>query len=178
MRVLIGIDKRYRPVVLWHTKFITINNETVGQGRGGRATQGMQVKSASVRLRPVRARGLGLLLTILALYVQLLLPYIVALESRVAEVGNTGLADVPICHLSISDNAGNHGTPANTGDEASRCCPLCMALSVGTAFMAPAEPYVSVLRAWISIHEEAANERASGYVTTVHYEARGPPQNS
>ena len=141
----------------------------------------MQTRWASVSVKSARGRWIGFSLSVLALYVQLLLPLIVALEVRIIDARSPGFDSFPICHAWQTANfggSGKSGPSGSGGDQASPCCPLCTALSAGAAFTAPAEPTVPVPQQSIRAPDLASNDSVDGYRTGLQYEARGPPRNS
>lgn len=123
------------------------------------------------------SRTVGAWLSLLALYVQVLLPMIVAAEMRVADAG--GVPAFVLCssgHVSSDASGGGAaGTPAGQDGHSRRCCPLCGAL--GTPYIAPAEAFISVPVAWSSVAPQATDVVVVAPPTAPLYEARAPPLN-
>lgn len=128
-----------------------------------------------------KRRMLGALLSALALYIQILLPLIVATELRVAEAEGSGFAGFAICgagNVSTPDDGGASGAPATGGSHSPGCCPLCVALGGAAPYTAPAEFFIPVRPLGNDIFAEAANVVVIRYDAAPNYQARAPPLNS
>jgi hypothetical protein len=113
----------------------------------------------------------GRFLAFLAVYVQLLLPFFVVVDLRIAEPASGAF---PICR---PDGGSTPGTPDSGHSPA--CCPLCLALGAGAPATAPPPAPTLPLRG--DAKRVAAEPVAAAAVrndSAVNYEARGPPLNS
>lgn len=126
-----------------------------------------------------RFRSLGASLSLLALYVQVSLPMLIATELRIAEAG-TGIPAHVICgsgHQPAGTPDGGAPGQPGAGDRHSRqCCPLCGAFA--TPYIAPVEIFVSVPTAWNAIVPHAIDVVALSSPSALTYNARAPPLNS
>jgi hypothetical protein len=126
---------------------------------------------------PRKSRTLGAWLALLALYVQVLLPMIIAVELRIADSGGPASAAFAICgggHGSTGAPDGGAAGPPGTGDSHSRhCCPLCTA--IGASYMAAAEVFLAVPASWTGIVLRADGASAISHPRVALYEARAPP---
>ncbi|HZB91525.1 MAG TPA: DUF2946 family protein [Stellaceae bacterium] len=126
-----------------------------------------------------KARTVGAWLSLLALYVQVMLPLLVAVEIWRVDAAGLGAAGPAVCRAGTLSRAADHGRAAGaprTGhDHSQGCCPLCSA--VGTPFIAPAEIFVPASAAWNAILPLAAGVLPVAYSAPLTYEARAPPLN-
>jgi len=125
-----------------------------------------------------KVRTLGAWVSLLALYVQVMLPMLVAIELRIPNFAGPDAA--AICHSSPLAARGDHGratgAPSRGRDHSRNCCPLCSAM--GTPFIAPAEYFVPASSAWTRTLLRGTVSVAVLYPTALTYEARAPPLNS
>jgi len=125
-----------------------------------------------------KVRTLGGWLSLLALYVQVMLPMLVAIELRIPNFAGPDAA--AICHSSPLAARGDHGretgAPRTEHGHARGYCPLCS--GVGTPFIAPAEYFVPAPSAWTRTLLRGTVSIAFAYSTVLTYEARAPPLNS
>ena len=122
---------------------------------------------------PRKSRTLGAWLALLALYVQALLPMLIAVELRLADAGGPASAAFAMCGGGHDSTAGAPGT----GDRHSRhCCPLCTACTaIGASYIAAAEIFLAVPASWTSIALRASGVTAVSHPRVALYEARAPP---
>lgn len=125
-----------------------------------------------------KARTVGAWLSLLALYVQVLLPMLVAVELRIAEVGGAAFA---LCHAGQASTGAYKGratgAPGTGGNHYRDCCPLCVAASAGASYIAPAEFSVPLPTIWRRIFTRASSAIAVSFAAALTYDARAPPLN-
>lgn len=142
----------------------------------------MRTRAGAGRVTVARTcRGLGAWLSFLAVYVQIFLPLVFAVELRNAEAAGSGVAAFAKCHVgdaSTADGGGIGGAPDSGGSHCLDCCPLCVALGAGAPFTAPAEPFIPVRLPGKGVTIAAAAAGLLGYETASVYEARAPPLDS
>ncbi len=125
-----------------------------------------------------KSRTFGAWLALLALYVQALLPMLIAVELRIADAGSS--AAFAMClsgHGSTgAPDGGGAGAPG-TGDGHSRhCCPLCTACTaIGASYIAPVEILLAGPASWTGIVLRAAGVTADSHPRVATYDARAPP---
>jgi Protein of unknown function (DUF2946) len=129
---------------------------------------------------PRKSRTLGAWLALLALYVQVLLPMLIAVELRLADAGGPASAAFAMCgggHGSTGAPDGGAAGPPGTGDSHSRhCCPLCTACTaIGASYIAAAEIFLAVPAGWTSIVLRASGLTVVPRSRVATYEARAPP---
>lgn len=126
---------------------------------------------------PRKSRTLGAWLALLALYVQVLLPMLIAVELRIADADGPASAAFAMCrggHVSPgAPDGGTAGAPG-TGDSQSRhCCLLCTA--IGASYIAAAEIFLAEPASWTGIVLRASGVTAVSHPRVAIYEARAPP---
>lgn len=112
----------------------------------------------------------GRFLACLAVYVQVLLPFVVVADLRITDASVGGF---PICHVDSGSAPASSGSSQSTA-----CCPLCLALGASAPFTAPAEPSLPLPPAAKGVAAESPVAVGIGYDGAVSYDARAPPLNS
>ena len=119
-------------------------------------------------------RSLGAWLSLLALYVQVSLPLLIAAELRVT--AGPAVPAYAICGSGHGSTGVHDAGAPGTGDRHSgQCCPLCTAID--TPYLAPAEILVPAPAAWNSVPPHIAAAVAVASRTALTYNARAPPLN-
>jgi DUF2946 family protein len=113
----------------------------------------------------------GTWLAFLALAIQAMLPFFLAVE--IARAGNPAYADsIPICsalgHRGSGDTSGDHHGIADG-------CPICTALAAGHAFTAPPATPLPLPVACAGIALSAPEASAAAVLATSSYQSRAPP---
>jgi hypothetical protein len=124
-------------------------------------------------------RDAGVWLSFFALYLQILLPFVVAADLRI--IGATDAAGFALCHYDATPAKGDDGTggvPGSGSGHTPSCCPLCVALGTGVPFTTPVAPVLPMRLASVVILNGSVAVAPVGADTAFHYEARGPPLNN
>jgi hypothetical protein len=126
-----------------------------------------------------KSRTLGAWLSLLAVYVQLALPMLIAVELRLAEAGGSGSAAFAICSAGAASTGAHHrgaaGAPGTGDDHSCHCCPLCAA--IGASYIAPAEISLSAPATWTGVLLTVTGAVTVSYPRAATYDARAPPLN-
>ena len=131
--------------------------------------------------RPNASRAWGTWLSFLAIFVQAWLPLIVAAELYTLEPGRDGIGLAAICHAIVgsADETGNSSqTPASGDSHSLECCPLCVVLSAGAAFITPEAPALPTVEARRETPREAREFPHIARDTAFAHQARAPPLNA
>jgi DUF2946 family protein len=113
----------------------------------------------------------GTLLAFLALAIQAMLPFFLAVE--IARAANPAFADTVV----ICSALGHHDSNGTTGDHHSIAdgCPICTALAAGHGFTAPPTTPLPLPVACEGIALSAPNASAAALLATSSYQSRAPP---
>ena len=128
---------------------------------------------------PRKSWTLGAFLSVLALYVQVALPMLLAVQIGIAEPDDAGSAAFALCGgshgASEADHPGTAGAPGSGGDHGQQCCPLCAV--VGASYIVPADIFLPVPTTWTGILLRVTGSVARAVAAVGTYDARGPPLN-
>lgn len=119
---------------------------------------------------------MGAWLAVLACGVQVLLPFLVAIEIRAASLEAThhhAPAAVAASHVHGDSQPFRHKSRHGTGLAGG--CPICLALSVAQAFTAPAPLALPLPQVPRLVRVAVAAAPPPAQDTPAHYEARAPP---
>jgi Protein of unknown function (DUF2946) len=114
----------------------------------------------------------GFYLAFIALAVQVMLPFVVAIQ--IARLGDPAFADTVICSAlgpSAQHDGGNTSDHHGPGD----ACPLCGALALGQAFVAAATPSIPVPLRSSRITLAAIEIPSLALPSAAPYQSRAPP---
>jgi hypothetical protein len=114
----------------------------------------------------------GFFLAFMAVAVQLLLPFVIAIQ--IARLGDPAFADTVICS-SLGATAHHDGGTSNDHHGPGEACPLCGALALGQAFTAAEAPAMPMPLRSSRIILATVDAPSLALVGTSSYQSRGPP---
>ena len=119
-------------------------------------------------LRRHRSPPRGMMLAFMALAIQALIPFFLAVEiARAANPIDAG--NIPLCS-SVAHHDGTTGDHPSNGS-----CPICAAVAAGYTFAAPQPLAVPLPRRCDSVALSVASLRGSSSFIAPAYQSRGPP---
>jgi len=125
--------------------------------------------SARRRRLPQTRPPRGVWLAFLALVIQVLLPFFLAVEiARAANPADPG--GIPIC-----SSLGHHDAGSASDQPSSGSCPVCAAVAAGQSFTAAAPLAVPMPRFCGRADLSVARLRGATFLVSSPYQSRGPP---